>query len=96
MICLPLTVEADTTYIGGKEANKHRNKRDSKKIGGMGKQIVHSLVGRGGRSPPHHIANISGKTLRPRVSDGERAAKALLGIEGKRLTYRIPNKTTDA
>src|SRR5664279_6035930 len=35
-------VEADTTYIGGKEANKHRSKRDSKKIGGMGKQIVHT------------------------------------------------------
>jgi transposase-like protein len=26
------------------------------------------------------------------VSDGERAAKALLGIEGKRLTYRIANR----
>jgi transposase-like protein len=176
-------VEADTTYIGGKEANKHRNKRDSKKIGGMGKQIVHTLVERDGRARSNHIANISGKTLRPiivaqvsrkstlmtdtaggymrvgkeferhemvdhgigeyvrgdahsntvegyfsvlkrgingvyhhiseahlkrylaefdfrynersalGVSDGERAAKALKGIEGKRLTYRIPNRT---
>jgi transposase-like protein len=31
-------LEADTTFVGGKEADKHRNKRDSKKIGGMGKQ----------------------------------------------------------
>jgi transposase-like protein len=46
------TVEADTTYVGGKEANKHRNKRDSKKIGGMGKQIVHSLVERNGEATP--------------------------------------------
>jgi hypothetical protein len=30
------------------------------------------------------------------VSDGERAAKALSGIEGKRLTYRIPHGTPDA
>jgi hypothetical protein len=60
-------VEADTTYIGGKEANKHRNKRDSKKIGGMGKQIVHTLVERKGRARSDHIANISGKTLRPIV-----------------------------
>jgi transposase-like protein len=57
------TVEADTTYIGGKEANKHRNK----KIGGMGKQIVDSLVERNGEARSHHIANISGKTLRPLV-----------------------------
>jgi len=58
-------VEADTAYVGGKEANKHRSKRDSKKIGGMGKQIVHSLVERGGGVRSHHIANISGKTVRP-------------------------------
>jgi transposase-like protein len=61
------TIEADTSFIGGKEANKHRNKRDSKKIGGMGKQIVHSLVERGGKARSHHVANISGKTLRPLI-----------------------------
>ena len=179
-------VEADTTYIGGKEANKHLGKRDSKKIGGMGKQIVHTLVERKGKARSQHIANVSGKTLRPiltsqvsrkstlmtdtaggyhrigkefarhevvdhgaleyvrgdahsntvegyfsvlkrgitgtyhhvseahlkrylaefdfryneraalGVSDGERAVRALKGIEGKRLTYRIPNPTTNA
>jgi transposase-like protein len=176
-------VEADTTYISGKEANKHRNKRESKKIGGMGKQIVHSLVERNGEARSRHIANISGKTLRPLVvthvsrkstlmtdtaggymgvgkefarhemvdhgdgeyvrgdahsrklfrdaqrgingvyhhvseahlkrylaefdfrynnraklgiNDGERAAKALLGIEGKRLTYRRPDEAPNA
>jgi transposase-like protein len=31
----------------------------------MGKQIVHTLVERGGRARSHHIANITGKTLRP-------------------------------
>jgi len=58
-------VEADTTFVGGKEANKHLSKRDSKKIGGMGKQIVHTLVERGGKARSHHVANVSGKTLRP-------------------------------
>lgn len=60
-------VEADTTYIGGKEKNKHRNKRNAKNIGGMGKQIVHTLVERGGKARSNHIANVSGKTLRPVV-----------------------------
>jgi transposase-like protein len=60
-------VEADTTFIGGKEANKHRSKRDSKKIGGMGKQIVHTLVERGGKARSDHVASVSAKTLRPIV-----------------------------
>ncbi len=58
-------IEADTTYIGGKEKNKHRNKRQAGNIGGAGKAIVHSLVERDGRVRSHHIPNVSGKTLRP-------------------------------
>jgi transposase-like protein len=58
-------VEADTTYIGGKEKNKHVGKRNPKAIGGVGKQIVHTLVERGGAARSHHIANVTGKTLRP-------------------------------
>ncbi|MBM3543358.1 MAG: IS1595 family transposase [Alphaproteobacteria bacterium] len=58
-------IEADTTYIGGKEKNKRLGKRKASNIGGMGKQIVHTLVERGGRSRSHHIANVTGKTLRP-------------------------------
>ena len=60
-------VEADTTFIGGKEKNKHLGKRDPKAIGGVGKQIVHSLVERGGEVRSNHIANVSGRTLRPVV-----------------------------
>jgi transposase-like protein len=60
-------VEADTTYIGGKEKNKHVGKRTRGNIGGMGKQIVHTLVERGGAARSNHISNISGKTLRAAV-----------------------------
>ncbi|MGD0865653.1 MAG: IS1595 family transposase [Rhizomicrobium sp.] len=57
-------VEADTTYVGGKEKNKHEWKRNADNIGGKGKQIVHTLVERGGRARSNHIANVTGKTLR--------------------------------
>jgi transposase-like protein len=60
-------VEADTTYIGGKEKNKHKSKRTAGNIGGKGKMIAHTLVERGGRARSDHIANVSGKTLRPVV-----------------------------
>jgi hypothetical protein len=58
-------VEADTAFIGGKEANKHVGKRNPKNIGGLGKQIVHTLVERGGSVRSHHIADVTGQTLRP-------------------------------
>src|SRR6202158_1889167 len=76
-------VEADTTFIGGKEANKHRSKRDSKKIGGMGKQIVHTLVERKGKARSNHIANISGKTLRPIVVEQVSRKSSLMTDQAK-------------
>ena len=61
-------VEADTTFVGGKEKNKHASKRTPGAIGGVGKEIVHTLVERGGAARSHHIANVTGKTLRPILS----------------------------
>lgn len=58
-------IEADSTYIGGKEKNKHVGKRNRRNIGGMGKQVVHTLVERSGGARSHHIADVSGKTLGP-------------------------------
>jgi transposase-like protein len=60
-------VEADSSYIGGREKNKHVGKRNRKNIGGAGKQTVHTLVERGGAARSEHIANVSGETLRPIV-----------------------------
>lgn len=58
-------VEADETYVGGKETNKHRSKRNSKNIGGKGKEIVFALVERNGRVRSQHVPSVTAKTLRP-------------------------------
>lgn len=57
-------VEADETYIGGKEKNKHAERRHSGR-GGVGKQVAFALVERGGAVRSFHVANVSGETLRP-------------------------------
>jgi hypothetical protein len=57
-------VEAHTTFVGGREPNKHKNKRHSIG-GGHGKQIVHALVERDGSARSHHVPSVNGKTLRP-------------------------------
>jgi transposase-like protein len=59
------TVEIDETYVGGKEKNKHANKRKHLGTGGAGKQVVFSLVERKGKVRSHHVASIGAKTLRP-------------------------------
>jgi transposase-like protein len=64
-----MTVEADETYVGGKEKNKHRSKRNANHIGGVGKEMVFSLVERQGRVRSHHLANISAKNLRPLLEE---------------------------
>jgi transposase-like protein len=58
-------VEADETYIGGKEANKHANKRaPSRDVAGDRKQKVVTLVQRDGPARSFHVANVTAKTLR--------------------------------
>ena len=59
------TVEMDETFVGGKAKNQHAKKRKHVGTGGAGKEAVFSLVERGGKVRSHHVADVSGKTLRP-------------------------------
>jgi transposase-like protein len=60
------TVEADETFIGGKEKNRHRSKRASSRLGGSwGKETVLSLVERGGHVRSTHVASVTAANLRP-------------------------------
>lgn len=58
------TVEADETFVGGKDKNKHAHKRQGR-IGTSGKEAVFSLVERGGKVRSEHVEDVSAKTLRP-------------------------------
>lgn len=58
------TVEADESYVGGKERNKHKSKRDAKNIGGVGKAMVFSLVERGGKVRSRHMTSVNTHNLR--------------------------------
>ena len=58
-------VEADATYYGPKEKNKHAHKRNPNSGGGAGKLIVHTLVERGGKARSVQVKNVKGATLGP-------------------------------
>lgn len=60
------TVEADETFIGGKEKNRHKSKRATKRLGGSwGKETVFALVERDGRVRSMHVASVTAANLRP-------------------------------
>lgn len=60
------TVEADETFVGGKEKNRHKSKRFKTHKGGTwGKETVFSLVEREGRVQSMHVTSVSAQTLRP-------------------------------
>lgn len=59
-------VEADETYVGGKEKNKHAAKRNFTR-GAGDKEAVVTLVERDGRARSFHVANVTAKTLRPLI-----------------------------
>ena len=75
-------VEADTTYVGGREKNKHTSKRKAGNIGGAGKQIVHTLVERDGTARSHHIPNVTRKTLRPVLANVDRKSSLMTDTAG--------------
>lgn len=77
------TVEADETYIGGKERNKHRSKRNRKHIGGVGKQMVFSLVERGGKVHSMHLASVNANNLRPILKAQLNTEKTHLMTDGE-------------
>ena len=87
------TVEMDETYIGGKDKNRHKNKRKGK--GGMDKEIAFSLVERGGKVRSHHVPSVTAKTLRPILQSQLDAATFVMSDDGgARLGKEFENHAT--
>ena len=75
-------VEADETWIGGKEANKHVGKRNKKNIGGAGKRPVLALTERNGESRSFRVASVTGATLPPILDTHVSRESALMTDQG--------------
>jgi transposase-like protein len=57
------TVEADETFLGGHEKNKHAKDRKKQGRGPVGKEAVFSLVERGGKVRSTHVQSVNAETL---------------------------------
>jgi hypothetical protein len=75
-------IEADETWIGGKEKNKHVGKRNKHNISGTGKEPAFALVERGGKARSFHVAAVNGDTLRPILVSQASRKSALMTDEG--------------
>ncbi len=58
-------VEVDETYVGGKEKNRHANKKHRAGRGAVTKHPVVSLVERDGKVRSFHLPQVTAKTLKP-------------------------------
>jgi transposase-like protein len=83
------TVEADETYVGGKQQNKHAKKRLKNAAGGLGKEMVFALIEREtGKARSFHLPSVNAANLRPILNAQLNTAKTRLMTDGEGQ-YRI-------
>ncbi len=60
-------VESDTTFVGGKEKNKHSKDRSGDTKGGKGKEVVLGILEREGELRTAHVKDTKARTLKGEV-----------------------------
>jgi len=77
------TVEADTTFIGGKEKNKHSKDRTGGTQGGAGKEVVLGILERDGELRAGHVPDTKGHTLKSIVHGNVKAGSTVMTDEDR-------------
>lgn len=77
------TVEADTTFVGGKEKNKHAKDRTGGTQGGAGKEVVLGILERDGELRAGHVADAKGATLKGAVRANVETGAAVMTDEDR-------------
>jgi len=80
-------IEADETYMGGKDKNRHANKRQGSN-GPANKEAVLTLVERNGKARSFHLASVTSKRIRE-VMVKHASRKSHLMTDGAQAYIRI-------
>lgn len=79
------TVEADTTFVGGKEKNKHQDKRTPGSQGGANKEVVLGIVERDGQLRAIHMGD-KAKGMKAMVSEHVAPGSTVMTDEDRAFT----------